>query len=53
MPTMPNEFIQQISQRYIELYENITGDKFEKRNYNNVSHTIEERVNEFINTLQE
>ena len=51
MPNMSNEFIQQISKRYIELYEKITGDEFEKRNYNNVSHTIEERVNEFINTI--
>lgn len=52
LPTMPDDFIEEVSQRYIELYENITGDKFQKRNYNQVSHTIENRVNEFISTLK-
>ena len=51
MPSMPDEFIQIVSQRYIELYENITGGEFERRNYNQVSKTIEKRVNEFIITL--
>jgi phosphoribosylaminoimidazole-succinocarboxamide synthase len=51
MPSMTDEFIQEVSQRYIELFENITGDQFEKRNYNQVSQTIENRVNEFISTL--
>jgi len=53
MPSMPNEFIQEVSQRYIELYENITGDQFEKRNYDYVSHSIEKKVNEFISTLKD
>ncbi|NBV57713.1 MAG: phosphoribosylaminoimidazolesuccinocarboxamide synthase [Bacteroidetes bacterium] len=52
LPTMPDDFIEEVSQRYIELYENITGDKFQKRNYNQVSQTIENRVNEFISTLK-
>ena len=49
---MPDDFVEEVSQRYIELYENITGDKFQKRNYNQVSQTIENRVNEFISTLK-
>ena len=52
LPTMPDNFIEEVSQRYIELYENITGDKFQKRKYNQVSQTIEDRVNEFISTLK-
>lgn len=52
LPTMPDDFIEEVSQRYIELYENITGDKFQKRKYNQVSQTIEDRVNEFISTLK-
>ena len=53
LPSMPDEFIQEVSQRYIELYENITGDQFEKRNYDYVSHSIEKKVNEFISTLKD
>ena len=52
LPTMPDDFVQKVSQRYIELYENITGDKFQKRNYKKVSQTIENRVNEFVSTLK-
>ena len=52
LPTMPDDFIEEVSQRYIELYENITGDKFQKRKYHQVSQTIEDRVNEFISTLK-
>lgn len=52
LPSMPDDFVEEVSQRYIELYENITGDKFQKRNYNQVSQTIENRVNEFISTLK-
>ncbi|MBU0626755.1 phosphoribosylaminoimidazolesuccinocarboxamide synthase [Patescibacteria group bacterium] len=32
-PDMSPEFIQEVSERYIELYEKITGDKFEKVEY--------------------
>ena len=52
LPSMPDDFVEEVSQRYIELYENITGDKFQKRKYNQVSQTIEDRVNEFISTLK-
>lgn len=52
LPSMPDDFVEEVSLRYIELYENITGDKFQKRNYNQVSQTIENRVNEFISTLK-
>jgi len=39
-PTMPNEFIEQISQRYIELYELVTGEKFIPADYANVDDRI-------------
>jgi len=51
MPQMPDEFIHNITQRYIELFENITGNKFIKRDYHNISQIIENRVNEFLETL--
>ena len=39
-PTMPNEFVQNISNRYIELYEKITGMAFEP----DISENIQERI---------
>ena len=32
MPIMPDEFVQQVTERYIELYEKITGKTFERAN---------------------
>ena len=39
-PTMPDEFIQQITNRYIELYEKITGKIFQPADYANVEERI-------------
>jgi phosphoribosylaminoimidazole-succinocarboxamide synthase len=44
VPEMPNEFVNQISERYIELYENITGDKFLKADTNQIIDRIERNV---------
>lgn len=40
MPIMPEEFIQHTSQRYIELYEKVTGDTFVPAD----THNIHERI---------
>lgn len=48
IPDMTPEFVRSVSDRYIELYEHITGDTFEKRDYNDISNTIEKSVNAFI-----
>ena len=39
-PEMPEEFVQQVSDRYIELYQKITGKKFERADYANVETRI-------------
>lgn len=39
-PAMPDEFIEEISSRYIELYELVTGEKFVKADYTNVEDRI-------------
>ncbi|OFX88699.1 MAG: phosphoribosylaminoimidazolesuccinocarboxamide synthase [Bacteroidetes bacterium GWF2_33_16] len=44
VPEMPDEFVNQISERYIELYENITGDKFIKADSTKVVDRIEKNV---------
>jgi phosphoribosylaminoimidazole-succinocarboxamide synthase len=44
VPDMPDEFVQQISDRYIELYENITGEKFVKSDVSDVIKRVENNV---------
>ena len=45
IPEMNDERVNLISQRYIELYENITGEKFTKRNTENMLKDIESNIN--------
>jgi phosphoribosylaminoimidazole-succinocarboxamide synthase len=48
VPEMSEEFIASISDRYIELYENITGDQFVKSDIENVMNRIESNIRAFI-----
>ena len=51
VPEMTQEIVDGITERYIELYENITGEKFEKAEDTDVSARIERNVNAFLETL--
>lgn len=44
VPEMSDEWIQQISDRYIELYEVVTGKRFVKGDYSNVAIRIERNI---------
>lgn len=44
VPEMSDEYIKTVSDRYIELYENITGEKFYKADISNVAQRIEKNV---------
>jgi phosphoribosylaminoimidazole-succinocarboxamide synthase len=44
MPMMTDEVVERISERYIELYEKVTGEKFVKREYNDIIQTIEKNI---------
>jgi phosphoribosylaminoimidazole-succinocarboxamide synthase len=44
MPEMPDEFVEQITNRYVELYERITGKTFEKADINAINERIERNV---------
>jgi phosphoribosylaminoimidazole-succinocarboxamide synthase len=44
MPTMPDDFVGQITNRYVELYEKITGKTFEKADINAINTRIEQNV---------
>ena len=49
IPEMTTEFVESVSARYIELYENITGFKFEKRiTENNLPLSIEKNIVNFL-----
>ncbi len=49
VPEMTTEKINEISERYIELYENITGESFVKSDVSNISERIEKNVVTFLN----
>jgi phosphoribosylaminoimidazole-succinocarboxamide synthase len=48
IPEMTEEIISSISERYIELYENIVGEKFVKADSANVPARVERNVNKFL-----
>ncbi len=52
IPEMTDDFINRISERYIELYEKITGDKFIKSDVSNVLQRIEQNINKSLLTKQ-
>lgn len=48
VPEMSGEFVSQVSERYIELYENITGDKFQKGDADDILKRIESNITAFL-----
>jgi phosphoribosylaminoimidazole-succinocarboxamide synthase len=51
IPFMSDAYIETVSKRYIELYENITGDTFVRSDLSNINHRIETNVLNFFSTL--
>lgn len=49
VPEMSDEYITSVSDRYIELYENITGEAFAKADVSNIETRIEENVLKYFN----
>lgn len=48
IPNMSDEFITQVSERYIELYEHITGDTFIKSDISNIKERIQINVETYL-----
>jgi phosphoribosylaminoimidazole-succinocarboxamide synthase len=48
VPEMTDEFVNSVSERYIELYEQVTGEKFNKVPTEGVLRRIEKNINEFL-----
>jgi phosphoribosylaminoimidazole-succinocarboxamide synthase len=51
MPDMPDEFVQTITDRYIELYERITGKIFIKSETLDITNRIQTNVENYLNKL--
>jgi len=49
IPFMSDDFVNQISDRYIELFEHITGDKFLKAEMVDVNARIFQNITDFLN----
>ncbi|PWJ43903.1 phosphoribosylaminoimidazolesuccinocarboxamide synthase [Sediminitomix flava] len=47
-PEMSDEFVASVSERYIELFENITGEKFERTSYENREAQMEEAIQKYF-----
>jgi phosphoribosylaminoimidazole-succinocarboxamide synthase len=48
MPFIPKKFIEMVSERYIELFEKITGEKFKKENSGNIYNRIETNIKHYL-----
>lgn len=49
IPVMSPEFCNSVSERYIELFEHITGDKFIKEDVSDVLNRVESNINNYLN----
>jgi phosphoribosylaminoimidazole-succinocarboxamide synthase len=48
VPPMPDDFVIQVSERYIELYEKIIGERFNREEAADVESRIRKNINEFL-----
>ncbi|HEX2970161.1 MAG TPA: phosphoribosylaminoimidazolesuccinocarboxamide synthase [Bacteroidales bacterium] len=51
VPEMTDEFVKEVSDRYIELFEKITGESFVKADISDVPARIEKNCRDFLKTL--
>ncbi len=51
VPEMPDSFVQEVTDRYIELYEKITGENFVRGDYTDIMKRIEDNVNRFLGSV--
>lgn len=52
VPTIPDDFVDEISERYILLFEEITGKKFERLPQENINERISNNVINFLNNVR-
>jgi phosphoribosylaminoimidazole-succinocarboxamide synthase len=52
LPELTEDFVNQISERYIELYESITGEKFKKWDVSDIISRVEKNIKEFLSSYK-
>jgi len=52
VPIMSDDYVNLVSDRYIELYENITGDKFRKSDTSSIVKRIQSNVDNFLSSYE-
>ncbi|MEC8738248.1 MAG: phosphoribosylaminoimidazolesuccinocarboxamide synthase [Bacteroidota bacterium] len=48
IPELSEKFINSVTERYVELFEKLTGKTFKKRSYENIEKDIEKSINQFV-----
>ena len=51
IPEMTDEFVESVSERYIELYEKITGEKFVKADSDNIAQRVQNNVDAYLKSV--
>ncbi len=51
MPFMPDDFVHTITERYIELYERVTGQKFQHADNSDIQSRIEGNVKKYLTSI--
>ena len=51
VPEMSDTYIESVSERYIELYESITGESFQKADVSNIHERIGHNISDYLNSL--
>ncbi len=52
LPEMTDDYIETVSERYIELYENIMGESFKKADVSNIQERIKTNVENYLATVK-
>jgi phosphoribosylaminoimidazole-succinocarboxamide synthase len=52
MPEVPESFVKMVSERYIELFEKVTGTKFVGDSSENPNARVQNNVDEFLKNYQ-
>jgi phosphoribosylaminoimidazole-succinocarboxamide synthase len=53
IPEMPEQFVDDVSSRYIELYEHISGERFARTDNTNIYDRVENNINAFLKTYRQ
>ena len=51
IPNLDNQFVHSVSERYIELFNNITNEKFAKADNTNILSRVEENVSKYLSKI--